>query len=271
MSPLRVTPPVRALLHRRYAHRMFPRRVAALAIIAASVSIGCSSNAATPEAMNEAIMSAAAAVLDGPFELVATEYTSDGDVIRSEWLDYRTDQEFQQVFGSEIDGRPSALGWVVVDGERFCATSGTGDACAFDVAVDQATWTSYGPIGAPAGNTKPILDVLSERFVELRLEASGVERATLGKSEGANGSTVWRMSVPLVNGLEHWTWTTDADGTLTAVAIRGEGVLALDRFERMEATFTETEPSAPISSPEVGSPFDLDALAIPDGVPLLTD
>lgn len=249
---------------------MLSRRLVSLAITGSLVLFACSSDSATPEAMNDAVMTAASAVLDGPFELVATEYTSDGDVLRSEWLDFRSNEQFRQVFGSEIDGRSSALGWIVVEGERFCATSGTGDACAFDVAVDQATWASYGSVGAPAGNTKPILDVLSEQFVELRLEASGVERATLGRTDGPNGETIWSLSVPLASGLEHWTWTIAADGTLTALTVRGEGVLALDRFERMEASFTQVESPDPISPPEPGSPFELDALPIPDGVPLLT-
>ena len=220
--------------------------------------------------MNDAIVAASSALLEGPFELVATESTSDGEVLRSEWLDFRTNDEFRQVFGSEIDGQSSALAWIVVDGERFCATSGTGDACAFDVAVDQATWASYGPVGAPAGNTKPILDVLSEQFVQLRLEAAGVERATLGLTDGADGSSVWSLSVPLAGGLEHWTWTIGSDGVLSAVTIRGEGVLALDRFERMEASFVPLESPEPITPPTPGSALQLDELPVPDDLPLIT-
>jgi hypothetical protein len=250
---------------------MHARRLVSVAIIASVALLGCSSDEATPEAMNDAVVAAASAVLQGPFQLIATEYTEDGDVLRSEWLDFRSNDEFRQVFGSEIEGRSSALGWIVVDGERFCATSGVGDACAFDVAVDQAAWTRYGPVGGPAGNTKPILDVLAADFVQMRLSPTVVERSTLGRSENADGSVSWTLSVPLANGLEHWSWTVDSDGVLTELTIRGEGVLALDRFERMKATFTRLDSPEPISPPEPGSAFDIDMLSVPDGVPLLTD
>ena len=89
---------------------MLSRRVVSLAIMSSLTLFGCSTDTATPEAMNEAVVTAASAVLDGPFEFVATEYTSDGDVLRSEWLDFRSNEQFRQVFGSEIDGRSSALG-----------------------------------------------------------------------------------------------------------------------------------------------------------------
>lgn len=250
---------------------MFPRHVLLLALVGVVSLAACSSDEATPEAMNEAVMAAASAVLDGPFELVATEFTSDGEVLRSEWLDYRSDEQFRQVFGSEIDGRSSALAWIVVDGERFCATSGVGDACAFDVAVDQATWASYGPVGAPSGNTKPILDVLAAEFVQMRLTPTIIERSTLGRSDGPDESSTWTLSVPLAGGLEHWTWTIDAEGVLTELSIRGEGVLALDRFERMEASFTPVDAPEPIVAPVPGSAFQLEELPIPEGTPLLTD
>lgn len=218
----------------------------------------------TIEELDAAVQSAAQTLLDAPgLEVTTRWFDEDGNHVRTDWLDYRSDGTFMLV-NQSLSGTLDQMAWIQLANDRFCATSGAGFYCDIEDPKTNEPWARYDQTAVDLNSTQiPIsLDLVATATAST---ADGVPTADLEASRqaGPDGAIVWTVDAPLGETRVTREWTIDAAGFLRSYTAGSDTGLPFGLYSKTQFDFVTVADPSPVDPPTVGTPLDLSALDLP--------
>lgn len=184
-------------------------------------------------------------------------FNEENDLVTTDWMDHRPEGDYRVVFFiTEPDGEQvvQVLSTVQIRPRRY-QTAGT-----------PPTWAFVGETPRLEDEPLPIgLDLVElidgTVFSALAQGESDVERI-----ETSDGRELWRWIREQHEFTAIWEWEIDGDGFLRTILLQSEQNPLPSTRERFELT-PLTDPEL-IIPPEEGTQLDLDALEVPDDLPV---
>ncbi|MDX2342221.1 MAG: hypothetical protein QNL12_00065 [Acidimicrobiia bacterium] len=228
----------------------------------------------TIEALDAAVAPAAQAVLDvDAVEITTTWFDGDGEHVRTDWIDWRSDSNFLMVsqFAGPGDNEVDQMASVQLDGNRFCATTGPNMYCDIDDPKINEAWKLQSPVPAEsAANRIPIslnLEAMAGAGGSVD-EGLPTDARTATKRARRDGTTTWSLHTPFGEGLLTRTWTIGTDGFLASYSAGSESGMPFGLYSRIDFRFLIIDDPTPITEPALDTPLDVGSLGLPGDLSL---
>lgn len=221
----------------------------------------------TLQDLDAAVRTAARTLIDtADLGAISFEYGEGGALVQTSWADVRGNgDKFFYFASSSADGEVrSSAAQIVVNGERFCASSGPAT-CSPRPAEENQPWLSVGS-SEPGSASLLSLDLLGMANGRTASDLVDVPLAdiTVTVENLPAGGTVWTLNTPTVGDRITRTWHIGENGFLESLGLRSDtGSLILGTHTAYEYTFMRLVDPDPIEAPQLRTPLDVNSLKLP--------